>query len=195
MVAEPEVGGGFAPATVIARLLDMTERQVYYHARNGVIPLPVAKRYEVIPCVQGYIRFLRKRGGGNDGNDNAAPSSKDLLLAARARKALREADLLDGLVLEKSVVGGAWVALATLVRTALLALPSRVAPLIEAAPGLAAIHAILTEAVHDILAALASTPVYAAEPEADRPAWAGGNGDDDAADADAAAEVDGEPVG
>lgn len=55
------------PISVIARLLDLTERRVQQLTREGVIPKTERGRYELVPAVRGYIRYLRDRSVGRDG--------------------------------------------------------------------------------------------------------------------------------
>jgi hypothetical protein len=159
MAEEAQTGVPAYPVTVIAKLLDLTERQVHYHARNGVIPMPVKQRFDLVGSVQGYIRFLRKR----QGSETAGPNAKDRILTAKARQAEAEADLMDGTALHRTAVEAAWIKVLALLRTRLLAIPARTAPLVEAAPDLPAINAILTGAIHDALSALAVVVVVSAE--------------------------------
>jgi hypothetical protein len=186
MADEAQVGAATYPVTVISKLLDLTERQVHYHARNGVIPMPVKQRFDLVGCVQGYIRFLRKKQPAEGG----APTAKDRILTAKARQAEAEADLMDGTAIPKQSVEAAWITAFSLFRTRMLAIPARCSPQVEAAPDLAAINAILTGAIHDALSVLASGPVYAGGDAADRAGKPGGSDADGTEDADAAAEVD-----
>ena len=55
------------PVTVISKLLDLTPRRVQHLANEGVIPRAEKGRYELVPAVQGYIRYLRERTIGKDG--------------------------------------------------------------------------------------------------------------------------------
>jgi phage terminase Nu1 subunit (DNA packaging protein) len=55
------------PVNVIAKLLDLTPRRVQHLANEGVIPRAEKGRYELVPAVQGYIRYLRERTIGKDG--------------------------------------------------------------------------------------------------------------------------------
>ena len=81
----------------MAKLLLMTERNVSGLAQRGVIPKSERGRYELVPVVQAYIRYLRDRtiGGDMTGDENLA-NAKGRMVKARARMAEAEADLLDG---------------------------------------------------------------------------------------------------
>ena len=54
-----------APAThplgTISKLLDLFERRVHQLSREGIIPKAQHRLYELVPAVQGYIRYLRYR--------------------------------------------------------------------------------------------------------------------------------------
>src|SRR4030065_330688 len=55
------------PVAVISKLLDLTPRRVQHLANEGVIPRAEKGRYELVPAVRGYIRYLRDRAVGRDG--------------------------------------------------------------------------------------------------------------------------------
>ena len=52
------------PIAVISKLLDLSPRRVYQLANEGVIPRAEKGRYELVPAVRGYIRYLRDRAIG-----------------------------------------------------------------------------------------------------------------------------------
>lgn len=59
--AADEDRGSF-PATVLARLLDISERRFHQLVTEGVIPKTSKGRYPLAATVRGYIRFLRNTG-------------------------------------------------------------------------------------------------------------------------------------
>ena len=148
----------------MAKLLLMTERNVSGLAQRGVIPKSERGRYELVPVVQAYIRYLRDRtiGGDMTGDENLA-NAKGRMVKARARMAEAEADLLDGTVLRRAAVEAAWERVLVALRMRILALPAKAAPVMHAAPTLAEASAVLTTAVHDLLTELARIPVYAVD--------------------------------
>jgi hypothetical protein len=186
--------GATYPVTTMAKLLLMTERSVSGLALRGVVPKAERGRYELVPVVQAYIRYLRDRtiGGDMTGDDNLA-NAKGRMVKARARMAEAEADLLDGSLLRRAAVEAAWERVLVALRMRILALPAKAAPVMHAAPTLAEASALLTTAVHDALSELARLPVYATD--------VGGTGgpdpvrEDDADDFEATAEVDDLAVG
>ncbi len=156
--------GATYPVGTMAKLLLMTERNVAGLAQRGVIPKSERGRYELVPVVQAYIRYLRDRtiGGDMTGDENLA-NAKGRMVKARARMAEAEADLLDGTVLRRAAVEAAWERVLVALRMRILALPAKAAPVMHAAPTLAEASAVLTTAVHDLLTELARIPVYAVD--------------------------------
>ena len=68
------------PIATIAMLLMCTPRWVQHLSREGVIPKAERGHYELVPAVQGYIKYLRDRtigadlpDGGGDHKINAPP--------------------------------------------------------------------------------------------------------------------------
>lgn len=57
------------PVGTIAKLLDLSERQVQSLTKQGVIPKSERGRYDLVGSVHGYIRYLKDRsiGGARDG--------------------------------------------------------------------------------------------------------------------------------
>jgi phage terminase Nu1 subunit (DNA packaging protein) len=74
------------PVTVISKLLDLTPRRVQHLANEGVIPRAEKGRYELVPAVRGYIRYLRDRSIGRDGEQSSDIASE------RARLTREQAD-------------------------------------------------------------------------------------------------------
>src|SRR3972149_9929233 len=73
------------PVAVISKLLDLTPRRVQHLANEGVIPKAEKGRYELVPAVRGYIRYLRDRAIGADAlPDESARASRARLLKAQA---------------------------------------------------------------------------------------------------------------
>ena len=161
-MSEVAAGSKTYPVGTIAKLLLLTERRVQQMTKDGVLPRVGRGRYEIVPVVQGYIRYLRDRTVGGDltGGENLA-NAKGRMVQARARIAETEADLLDGSLLQRAAVETAWERVLVALRMSILALPTKAAPIVHAAPTLAEASAILTTVVHDLLANLSRIPVYA----------------------------------
>jgi len=73
------------PVAVIAKLLDLTPQRVQQLVKEGIISREEKGRYELVPCVRGYIRYLRDRAIGVDAlPDEAARASRARLIKAQA---------------------------------------------------------------------------------------------------------------
>jgi phage terminase Nu1 subunit (DNA packaging protein) len=79
-----------SPAThsldTISKLLDLTPRRVQQLSKEGVIPKLDRGRYELVPAVRGYIRYLKER------SINPGVVSFD---EVRARKTAAEAEMAE----------------------------------------------------------------------------------------------------
>lgn len=59
---------GAQSTSVIARLLLLTEPQVDQLTRDGVLPSAGRGQYELVPAVQGYVRYLKSKSLLEDGD-------------------------------------------------------------------------------------------------------------------------------
>ena len=183
------------PSTM-AKFLLMTERTVNRLAAEGVLVRAAGRgRFDLVASVQGYVRFLRKNADHDLQGGAQIVGLRTRLIDAKTRLAESEADEAAGRMLLKADVEAVWLRIVTNMRTRMLALPTRVAPLLQAAasPGEAA--AILTDAVHDALADLAATEVTVPSTRAGRVSGADRPGADDLRDDGAASEADNLAVG
>ena len=135
--------GGYQVGT-IARLFNLTERRVQQLAREGIIPKAARGQYELVGCVQGYVRFLQERvdGGGTDRErlDRARAEEVELRLA-RAKGLLLDAEQVA--VLGEMALGE--------LKARLLVLPTKTAPLVVGCARIPQAKDILDEAIRDAL--------------------------------------------
>ena len=182
------------PITVIARLLDLTERRVQQLARDGVIPRSERGRYDLIGAVRGYVRYLRDQIL----KDGAATADYGVerarLMRARADLAEMEAAQKRGELIPAREVVTAWTEVVALLRARLLVLPDKIAPLAHDAQTIPQARDIVRNAVHEALAELAATQVSAAL-ESHGPPGPGGDRPGGARGGDAATGADHQPVG
>ena len=182
------------PITVIARLLDLTERRVQQLARDGVIPRSERGRYDLIGAVRGYVRYLRDQTL----KDGAATADYGVerarLVRARADLAEMEAAQKRGELIPAREVVTAWTEVVALLRARLLVLPDKIAPLAHDAQTIPQARDIVRKAVHEALAELAATQVSAAL-ESHGPPGPGGDRPGGARGGDAATGADHQPVG
>ena len=147
-----------APATyplgTISKLLDLSERRVQQLSREGIIPKSERGRYELVPAVQGYIRYLRDR------SLDVGVVSIDV---ARQRKTAAEAELAEielakarADVVSIDDVALQWDALLGACRTRLLGVPTKVAPMVAVETDQSLVKDTLEDAIYNALGELAA---------------------------------------
>lgn len=173
-----------ASVGTIAKLMDVTERRVQQLANEGVIPKPAKHgKYEILPCVVGYIRHLRGMMNGEAGD---LMSEKMRLTRAQADKAEIEAARIKCELVSLADAERGWSALVGAFRAKMLTLPPRAATaaLNKTEPDA---ERILTDMVYEALAELSGwKPLDDDAEPITLPSGEGGS---------AAAEDDGESMG
>ncbi len=147
------------PIATIAKLLDLSPRRIRQLVDEGVIPRHERGRYELVPAVRGYINFLRERAVNAD-------VGSDELGRHRARKTKEEADQLEmksGEMRRELIRSDEFhtmmISAFARVRAKILALPSKMAPLVFVEKTAARAESILRGAVHEALDELAATRI------------------------------------
>lgn len=119
------------PLKTISALLLLTDRRVNQLVKEGVIPRSERGRYELVPVVQAYIRYLKDRAVKADASEGRESPALDLSLE-RARLAKEQADAQElknaaarGEMLPAAEVERAWGDILGAVRARMLAVPSR----------------------------------------------------------------------
>ncbi|QTI81480.1 terminase small subunit (plasmid) [Roseomonas marmotae] len=167
------------PVSTIAKLLMLSERQVYNLVNENVIPRAETGRYELAPAVQGYIRYLRDRSIRN--LENADEGATDYR-SEKARLTKAQADLAEiqlakarGDVAPVDQVERAVSKAFAEVRAGMRNVPSRVVSQLIGETDERRFKAVLLSEIDGALAALAEANVLAPEDDHDDDA-------DDAAD-------------
>lgn len=181
----------------VATLLDLSERQVYQLAKDGIIPRAQRGGYDLIACVRAYIRHLREIAAGRTSSDGRVD-----IVAQRARLAAEQADhqamknaQLRGDLVPGDEIEDASVAVHSAVQQRLLAVPRNAAPLVAVENDARACEAIIREQIEEALEEIADLEI---EAEADAPAHAPRdpkNRRGDARGVPATAQADRKPVG
>lgn len=153
-----------APATypvgTIAKLFNLTERRVQQLAAEGVIPKAAHGRYELVPAVQGYVKYLQERSLGQQ-----LPEGQIDYHAEKARKTRAEADIAEmdaaarrGELVEAAAVGATWATVFREVQANLLGqAPARIASLVIGEREEGRIKSIVLAEMREALDAAAST--------------------------------------
>src|SRR3954453_6727073 len=119
------------PLDTISQLLDLTPRRVQQLSAEGVIPRAQRGRYELVPAVQGYIRFLRGHAQAREADPAArarkaeAAEANLRLKAAQERLTRIKADKLASKLIAIEEVEAAWAEVIIAVRQAVLSIPTR----------------------------------------------------------------------
>jgi phage terminase Nu1 subunit (DNA packaging protein) len=141
------------PVETIAKLFDLTPRRVQQLSAAGVIPRAGHGKYELAPAVRGYVRYLKGADLGG-----AARADKERLLRARADLMEMEARRATGRLVDVDLVERTWTNIASIIRTRLLALPSKCAPILAGLDPSAAYNLLEAE-VHAALQELSETEI------------------------------------
>ena len=153
---------------VIAKLLDISPRRVQQLSSDGVIPRASRGKYELVPAVQGYIRFLRDRAINADVNEGEEGDHKRRLMKARADIAEMEAERLSNTTVDVGIVSQTWVAACARFRQKMLAIPHKAAPLVAQEEDPDACHDLIEQQIYEALDELVGTVVEAEEPASPR---------------------------
>ena len=179
------------PVNVIAKLLDLSIRRVYQLTNEGVIPKAEKGRYELVPAVQGYIRYLRDRAIGADAlPDESARASRARLLKAQAEAQEMENAKVRGELLPREPLEQAIGAVFGVVRNRILAIDKKLPMRVLGCNSLPEIQAISSEMHNEALNELANFDLSRCPTGGHTRDAQGG-----AAGSDSAPEVEGERVG
>ncbi|NUJ82046.1 terminase small subunit, Nu1 [Methylocystis sp. FS] len=139
-------------AATLAKLLGLSTRRIQQLAEAGVIPKPGKRgEYRLVESVAGYLKWLRSDAG------NGTPDfqkERTRLTQARARLAELEYDRESGLVVEVEESIRQIREEYSIVRTRLLAVPSKAAPRLLNIANPEKVRALLDAEIRDTLSAL-----------------------------------------
>lgn len=155
-------GSAAYPVSTMAKLFNLTERRVQQLSKEGVIPKDARGRYELVPAVQGYVRYLQERALGQQVPEGAIDYH-----AEKARKTRAEADLAEmeaaarrGELVEAAVVDQAWQSVMREIQSKLLGqTPARIASLVIGERAEAAIKKIVRSELVLVLEAASGADV------------------------------------
>ena len=147
------------PLTVIAKLLDLSERRVQQLSREGVIPKATRGQYELIGSVRGYVRYLRDQAVKAQAGAPDYAVERARFIRARADLAEMEAQEKRGSVIAAGDVEDAWIAVLTLLKTRLLALPDQLAPVAFDQPTVGDTRNLIRRSMREVLDDLAEPDI------------------------------------
>jgi phage terminase Nu1 subunit (DNA packaging protein) len=152
------------PLDFISKLLDLTPRRVQQLSAEGVIPKAERGRYELVPAIQGYIRYLKERSIKADTSGDDYNAHRTRLTKTRADLAELEKAQIEEQLIPASDVERAWIDVSQNMRQKLLAFPQRVAPEVYAAEKLIEVKSILKDNIYDALKEISEVEVRVTQP-------------------------------
>ena len=153
------------PVEIVAELLDLTPRRVYQLTKEGIIPKASRGRYELVPAVRGYIKYLRDRAINADVKDGDTDHRKRLT-KARADIAEKEAERLAGNLVPVDRAEQVWTDAVANFRQRTLAVAHKAAPMVAVEEDIDQCHEIIEAHLHEALAELAGTQFEVEDPDA-----------------------------
>lgn len=118
------------PVGTIAKLFMISERRVQQLVKKGVIPKNEHGRYELVPTVQGYVRYLQERAIGRTGMPEDYQQEKARLTKIQADKAELELNEITGSLVSSEEIALEWFQMITDCKTRLLTIPAKAAPVV-----------------------------------------------------------------
>ena len=137
----------------IAELLSLSQRRVQQLVKDRVLPRPNKREFDMAGCVFGYVKFLRDRAGGN--GDLSLNEERARLAAAQANLQELKIAELKGELIPADKIAETWSRIITAAKMQFLALPDRLAQMLETASTANARRIIIDAEIKNILEALA----------------------------------------
>jgi hypothetical protein len=161
------------PVGTIAKLLMLTDRRVQQLAKEGVIPKAERGRYDLVPSVQGYIRYLQSLDvGPGEGEEGAINYQSEKARRMRADADLKEMAVLQlrGSLINAEEAAAVTALLMSELKTKLLNnAPVRIAAAGKSTKTEAALKKIIKAELSEIMAGISKTDLVAlmGEPASD----------------------------
>jgi phage terminase Nu1 subunit (DNA packaging protein) len=139
-------------ADTMAKLLDISPRRLHQLVDMGVMPKEGRGKYPLVKCVHAYIHYLRDISLKSDTNaPDGKISHKERLTKAQADKAEVEASIVSGATVPIEAVTQTWTNAAANMKSRLLSIPSKSAPLVNAALTVQEAEAIIKKQIFEAL--------------------------------------------
>ena len=136
--------------SAISQLLKLTERRIQQLAKDEIIPKAQRGEYEMIPCVHGYIDYLKAKIGREFTAEDLA-INRNRLLKAQADLAEIEKQKQEGELIAKDEVKKNWLSILTVIKSKLLSMPNKVAPVVMTYKNVNEVKLILKDKIYDTL--------------------------------------------
>jgi phage terminase Nu1 subunit (DNA packaging protein) len=136
--------------SAISQLLKLTERRIQQLAKDEIIPKAQRGEYEMIPCVHGYIDYLKAKIGREFTAEDLA-INRNRLLKAQADLAEIEKQKQEGELIAKQEVKKNWLSILSVIKSKLLSMPNKVAPVVMTYKNVNEVKLILKDKIYDTL--------------------------------------------
>lgn len=169
----------------IQLLLGVSKSEVKRLVDEAIIKKDLRGTYDLLHSLKGYIGYLQVRSGGTKGVSADYHEERSRLTRAQADKAEFEASVMAGKLVDVDQLIQAWESMLSSMRAKLLALPSKMAPVLadEDVPGV--VQGIIDDYMREALEELASYGTSSSDEDI-------GEGDDGV---EATPQADSKPVG
>ena len=158
---------------MICKVIDLTPQRVLQLVKEGVIPKHERGRYELVPVVNAYVQFLRKKKivGNVHGDDYSTHRTR--LTKGRADIIEMEKAQMESRLIPAEDVEQTWTSIVSNTRNRLISIPTKVAPAVFASNNLNEIRDIIKDEIYAALDELSDAevrtlnPIHGSESEGD----------------------------
>ena len=124
---KPETQDGTVPAATLAGLFDCDERTIRALSDKKIVVKAGRGRYVVAQSVRNYIRHLRSSASGRGDSSETLTAARTRLAQAKAAQAEAQIKVTSGELVRADDVEKRWSHNFSLIRSRMMALPSRIA--------------------------------------------------------------------
>ncbi|GHS90855.1 hypothetical protein AGMMS49957_17530 [Synergistales bacterium] len=137
----------------IAKLFMISERRVQQLTKEKILPQVSRGNYDVVTTIQSYVRYLGERI--KSGDDADLQKERALLTKAQRETAELELALMRGELHKSEDVMRVWTENVMNCRLRLLAIPTKIAPILAENSDAQSVQEILKEAIYEAIDELA----------------------------------------
>lgn len=145
-------------AAELGRILGISRASIANLATDGILPRASRGEFNLPAAVQAYLRHKLVKAGDADVAGKSLVSERSRLARLKADACEREAKLESGELVPSADIDAAWLAVAGVIRSRILLVPTRAAPRVVGMTVAAEIKALLQKELHAALANIAQTP-------------------------------------
>ena len=145
-------------AATLGLVLGISRSRVVNLAADGVLPRAGRGLFDLPGCVQSYVKHRVSLAKAGDGTALSLVAERSRLTKIKADNAELEIRKLAGELVPAADIEAAWLAVASIVRSRLLLIPSKTAARVVALKTPGDAQALLRKELNAALTAIAATP-------------------------------------